>query len=260
MRMDRVTPGKLKYFRNLCKPELFAGAMEGKLLACGAVMGTTPCALLLAEVEEGIARVVSIEVAEAFRRRHLACDLLSALPKLIPGIYRIELSYWESEKDGFLSYLETREGNYREEESYSFRLILNQETLQELMLPGGDRSLCPLNKLSERQRRKLLPEEERDWYMPACICHESGGLADAWVLVCREADGGLRLYEAGSTEEGGLALLACIRWLAEAIRTGEIPELTILCRTKKQRQLFTQLFPGQGTEENRKTIYWYPRG
>lgn len=258
MRIDRVSTEKLKYFKMLCKPEVYSRAREGKLQAFGAVMGSTPCALLLAEVKDGIARIVSLEVAEPFRRRHLACDLLKALPRLIPGIYRVELSYWESGKDGFLTYLSRREGCYEEEEAFSFRCILRPEMVKEMTLPGGDGSLRPLGELPGRMQRRILPEEERDWYAPACLCHETGGLPDAWVLVCREADGSLRLFEAGSTGEGGLGLLACIRRLTELVRTGELPELEILCRTKKQKGLFAQLFPGMGTEESRRTLCWYP--
>lgn len=258
MRIDRVPTEKLKYFRMLCKPEAYSRALEGKLRAIGAVMGSTPCALLLTEVKDGIARIVSLEVAGSFRRRHLACDLLKALPRLIPGIYRVELSYWESEKDGFLTYLGRLEGCYEEEEAVSFRCILRPEMVKEMTLPGGDGSLRPLGELPLRMRKRILPEEEREWYAPACLCHETGGSPDAWVLVCQEADGRLRLFEAGSTEEGGLGLLACIRRLTELVRTGELPELEILCRTKKQKGLFAQLFPGMGTEESLRTLCWYP--
>lgn len=256
MRAERIGASKLKFFRMFCSEDQYEKICQGQLLACGAVVGSSPCGLLLLQIEDGVAKVEELHVKEAFRRRHIAMDLLEQIPLCFPGVYRVEFSYRETGKSLFLAYLEQQDGVYQNDtEIPVFRL--NGQNVSNIQLPGKDIPLKRISELREEQKQKLFGIQKKDWCEEGCICHEKNGEVDAGILICRENDGKVKLHDAFSEEESGMALLACIRQVVNCIREQHLPSLEIECRTKKAALLFERLFPEQKQSEYSKTVYWY---
>lgn len=256
MRAEKISASKLKFFRMLCSEEQYKRTCQGKLLACGAMVGSSPCGLLLLQMEDGVARVEELRVKEMFRRRHIAMDLLLQIPVCFPETYRVELVQKETDSSAFFTFLEGQEGIYQNSTEVAvFRL--NAQNMAEVQFPGKDIPLKNVFELEEGQRQKLLGTEQRDWCEEGCICHEKNGHVDAGILICKDSDGKLKLYHAFSSEESGSALLACIRQMVKRIREQKLSSLEIVCKTRKAASLFERLFPEQKQSEQRKTIYWY---
>ena len=256
MRMERLSPVKMKYFRSLSNKKQYERVMNGELEACGAMVGSSPCGLLLLRIADGVARVEELKVSESFRRRHIAMDLLRQIQIYFPNVYRVELVRPEEGASAFFQYLEKQEEHYQESKEIPVYL-LNEQNVTGIHLPETGMPLKKASELPEILKQQFLKKSDHEWHEEGCICHEKDGQIDAGVLICKEEDGNVKLYDAFSSENSGVALLTCIRAVVEKIRNRELPALKIECSTQKAALLFERLFPGLRKNRQSKMIYWY---
>lgn len=267
MRILKVTPKNLQFFESCLTEDEKTRLETAQLTALGAVVGISPCAVVVFTVKAREAHLEKVFVAEDFRRRGVATGLIEQIQKSIPGLFRMSCSYQENRYPEFDSF-KNRKAFFFEDESFPVYVVKKEEAAG-IRLPGEAVDVSAFFCMEEYAVRRFMKiemqksGEEIDellaahaWAKDACLCHTDGADIDACLLTERTAEG-LRLYYAFSGKDGAFAFLACFKKILQMVRDGEVPAYEIVCRTERSRRLFAKLLGERGSDGYLVTAYRY---
>ena len=168
LELTQITTENAKAFRALIRTDAYPFLADEATLGLGLVDKDTPIgALVMRPDGEGAANLLSVAIAEPYRRKGFATELLAIAADIYDEtgeIYRItcETTRQPGEKNGLYGLLNYLEFDIEETDSGCFVTSFGEIRKQKLLQSKGEEAEAVSYENMTQKQRKLLYEEEMD--------------------------------------------------------------------------------------------------